>query len=261
MSQSRKVENGARRFAEGEQEPQPNNGRDERGRFAVGNVGGPGNPFARQVAKLRSALVRRVTEEDMELIAERLIVLGRSGDLAAMKLLFLYVLGKPAEAVNPDTLDVEEWRQCYQPLEQIMKQVPVTMATLPAEVACGMVAHIQPCRVQQLAEMLSPTPQPSEERRESTDSCQDETSGDNEGQEATPAPSTNGRNGAAKKRKSPSTNGHHGGERGVKNGASRAGPARRERRGPRTAPAAKSPAIAANGASARSRPKPARPIS
>ena len=186
-------------------------------------------------------------------------MLARSGDLVAMKLLFLYVLGKPVETVNPDTLDVEEWRQCYQPLEQIMKQVPATMATLPAEVACGMVAHIQPCRVQHLAEMLSPTPQPSEERRESAASCQVEPTGDNKGQEATPAPSTNGGNGAAKKRKSPSTNGYHGGERGVKNGASRAGPVRREPRGPRTAPAAKIPAFAANGASARSRPKPGRP--
>jgi hypothetical protein len=31
------------------------NGRDERGRFAVGNPGGPGNPFAKRAAALRKA--------------------------------------------------------------------------------------------------------------------------------------------------------------------------------------------------------------
>ena len=47
MSQSRKVESVAHRFAEGEQGPQPNNGRDERGRFAVGNGGGEQRPGER----------------------------------------------------------------------------------------------------------------------------------------------------------------------------------------------------------------------
>ena len=40
-------------------------GRDVKGRFAAGNAGGPGNPFARQTAQLRAALVQRVTSEDM----------------------------------------------------------------------------------------------------------------------------------------------------------------------------------------------------
>ena len=87
---------------------QPKPGRDARGRFAKGNLGGPGNPFARKVAALRSALIATVTEEDMRFIAEQLIVTARLGDLAAIKLLFQYVLGKPAAAVDPDTLDLQE---------------------------------------------------------------------------------------------------------------------------------------------------------
>jgi hypothetical protein len=249
--------------------PTSNNGRDAHGRFAAGNGGGPGNPFARQVAKLRAALVQRVSEADMQYIAERLIVLAKSGDLAAAKLLFLYVLGKPAEAVNPDTLDVEEWRQCYQPLGQIMKEMPAAMGTLPAEVACGMVAHIQPCRVHELAETLSlPQEQIAEMEEDAADivelgqrlreavrSCHDETNGDNTGQQATRPPSPNGGDGAAAKRKSPSANGHH----GVKPAVNPPGPTRRGRRDLPPAPAAKSPASAANGASVRSRPKPGRP--
>ena len=105
-------------------EKKPTSGRDERGRFAPGNGGGPGNPFARRVAKLRAALVQRVTEEDMAHIAEQLIAQAKLGNVAAIKLLFQYVLGKPAEPVNPDTVDIEEWRQCYQPLGQIMQEVP-----------------------------------------------------------------------------------------------------------------------------------------
>ncbi len=36
-------------------------GRDPNGRFAPGNVGGPGNPFARRVAELRQIMLDCVT--------------------------------------------------------------------------------------------------------------------------------------------------------------------------------------------------------
>jgi hypothetical protein len=113
--------------------PPPAPGRDARGRFAPGNPGGPGNPFARQVAKLRSALVNRVTEADMERIAEDLLVKARLGDLAAIKLLFLYVLGKPAATVNPDTLDIEEWLQTVRPIPGIMREFPAALGTMPVD--------------------------------------------------------------------------------------------------------------------------------
>src|SRR5258708_2822640 len=41
-------------------------GRDGSGRFAKGNKGGPGNPFARRVGRLRSALLEVVTEEKLK---------------------------------------------------------------------------------------------------------------------------------------------------------------------------------------------------
>lgn len=226
--------------SEKEPEKKPTNGRDARGRFTPGNGGGPGNPFARQVAKLRAALVQRVSEEDMVQIAEQLIARAKLGNLAAIKLLFQYVLGKPADTVNPDTLDIEEWRQCYEPLGQIMQEVPKTMETLPAKVACGMVAHIQPCRVHELGAVLSlPQQQVEELREEAADaprygellreaarsSNQEEANGKTD-EEAVHAPSTNGVGGAAAtgkgaargrvaetRREPPSTNGHRGSER------------------------------------------------
>src|SRR5437763_1585022 len=83
-------------------------GRDANGRFVKGNPGGPGNPFARRVAALRKALINFVTVDDMKHVAFILKEKAMSGDLAAIKLLFQYVLGKPTETVDPDRLDIEE---------------------------------------------------------------------------------------------------------------------------------------------------------
>src|SRR5262249_34704969 len=82
--------------------------RDANGRFVRGNPGGPGNPFAHKVAALRKALINFVTVDDMKHVAFILKEKAMAGDLAAIKLLFQYVLGKPTETVNPDRLDIEE---------------------------------------------------------------------------------------------------------------------------------------------------------
>src|SRR5437016_4155897 len=72
--------------------------RDALGRFAKGNRGGPGNPFARRLAMLRRTLLSHVSEDDVENAARRLTEEARKGDLAAIKILFAYVIGKPVEA-------------------------------------------------------------------------------------------------------------------------------------------------------------------
>ncbi|MEE8154349.1 MAG: hypothetical protein V3T53_05255, partial [Phycisphaerales bacterium] len=60
-------------------------GRDERGRFAPGNVGGPGNPHAKQTGKLRSAMLQAVTEKDMCDVVMKLVELAKSGNVPAAK--------------------------------------------------------------------------------------------------------------------------------------------------------------------------------
>jgi len=97
--------------------------RDAQGRFIGGNPGGPGNPFARQTAELRKALLSVVTYEEMRIIGADLVVKAKMGDLAAIKLLFQYVLGKPTASVNPDTLDQQEMEQYRQGMSpaQIME--------------------------------------------------------------------------------------------------------------------------------------------
>ena len=42
--------------------------RDASGKFAQGNPGGPGNPHAKRVGELRTALLDAVTPEDMRAV-------------------------------------------------------------------------------------------------------------------------------------------------------------------------------------------------
>ncbi len=87
-----------------------NGERDRNGRFAAGNRGGPGNPFARQVAELRKAFVTTVTPNDMQRICQRLITQAVLGDTPSIKILLGYVLGKFPEPAHPDAVDHDEIR-------------------------------------------------------------------------------------------------------------------------------------------------------
>jgi hypothetical protein len=85
--------------------------RDSHGRFVPGCFGGPGNPFARRTAGLRRAIANAVSEEDIAQIILLFKHKALEGDLAAAKFIFSYAVGRPAPAVNPDTLDHEEFVQ------------------------------------------------------------------------------------------------------------------------------------------------------
>lgn len=92
--------------------PSPNGadgGRDAGGRFAAGNPGGPGNPYARRVAALRSALLDAVTADDVREMARALLDQAKAGDAAAARLLLSYTVGPPLDAAHPDRLDADEY--------------------------------------------------------------------------------------------------------------------------------------------------------
>ena len=80
-------------------EPSANgsNGRDTSGRFTQGNAGGPGNPHARRVGALRSAMLAAVTEEDMAAILGKLVELAKSGSVPAAKEVLDRCLGRTLE--------------------------------------------------------------------------------------------------------------------------------------------------------------------
>jgi hypothetical protein len=89
----------------------PTEGRDADGRFAVGNRLGKGNPHARRMAALRQAFLTAATEERMKQLGEKLYAAAIGGDWQAAKLFLLFVVGRPANTVDPDALDRDEWNQ------------------------------------------------------------------------------------------------------------------------------------------------------
>ena len=131
-------------------EKQPAAGRGANGRFAKGNLGGPGNPFARQIAGFRKALCAAVTEQDITELAQLLLAKAKAGDVPAMKLLFQYTLGKPAEATDPDSLDAQEMRLFQQNDVESDTMTELTRGT-PAELAVKVLRVLLPTRAQQIA--------------------------------------------------------------------------------------------------------------
>jgi hypothetical protein len=177
-------------------------GRDEKGRFTKGNPDGPGNPFARHVAKPRAALVQRVTEADIQRIADDLLVKAKLGHLPSIRILLPYVLGKPSGTVNPDTLDLDEWRQLVQPLPRIMAELSDALLSVPVQTATDMVRSAQPFAQRMVSEELTaPAPEAAEEANDEE--------AKNERREDRPAKRT------ARARAQPSTNGGCGGRGAV----------------------------------------------
>ena len=77
--------------------PSPN-GRNARGRFAKGNLGGPGNPYAKRVADLRAALLESVTEQDIRAVARALVKRAKEGEVPAVRELLDRLLGRTADS-------------------------------------------------------------------------------------------------------------------------------------------------------------------
>jgi hypothetical protein len=82
--------------------PQTVRGRDPRGRFAKGNGGGPGNPYASEVGKRRARLIKAIRGKDVDQavrVMRDVMANGKDSDrLAAAKLLLDRALGPIVEA-------------------------------------------------------------------------------------------------------------------------------------------------------------------
>ena len=81
--------------------------RGRNGRFLPGHGGGPGNPHAQKVHRLRSALLNAVTPADISEIVRKLIEMAKEGDLAATKELLDRTIGRPVAAVELTGADGE----------------------------------------------------------------------------------------------------------------------------------------------------------
>ena len=74
--------------------------RDVSGRFVKGNPGGPGNPHAPQVARLRAAMLEAVTEDQVRAVIGKLVELAEGGSVPAAREVRDRCLGKGVEAVD-----------------------------------------------------------------------------------------------------------------------------------------------------------------
>ena len=105
--------------------------RDAQGRFKVGNGGGPGNPFARQVAALRKALLAAVTPDDIAAILQALLDQAKKGNVQAAKLVLSYTVGKPERVADPDRIDAHEWALQKETAGMMQELSQVTQAPDP----------------------------------------------------------------------------------------------------------------------------------
>jgi hypothetical protein len=128
-----------------------NDGRDAQGRFARGNPGGPGNPFARQVAQLRRALCNSVTDEDVQEVSRQLLAQAKQGDVASARLLFGYTIGRPAAAVDPDRLDFDEW-DIHRRTPTRTDEIQAILGGIPVTVACELFTAIAPYLHERMAQ-------------------------------------------------------------------------------------------------------------
>jgi hypothetical protein len=75
--------------------------RDPKGRWKQGNKAGRGNPLAKQVQLIRTALVNAITPADIQAVIKRLLQQAKDGDVASAKIIFDRAVG-PAAALDQD---------------------------------------------------------------------------------------------------------------------------------------------------------------
>jgi hypothetical protein len=127
-------------------EPAPQ--RDAGGRFVPGNRGGPGNPFARRVALLRKVVLEVVSDEDLAEIVRVLVALAKKGDVAAARLVMGYTIGKPAATIDPDRVEIEEWKLNHESSVK-PEDFAEVLGSFPAHLASKLADIAWPCVLQQ----------------------------------------------------------------------------------------------------------------
>ncbi|MFO0842648.1 MAG: hypothetical protein U0797_09680 [Gemmataceae bacterium] len=133
-----------------EETPKPApEGREGNGRFTKGNAGGPGNPFARRVAQMRSLALQVVTDDDLSAILKKMVELAREGDVPAAKLVLQYTLGKPAEQPHPDLVDRHEMQAWL--ANGLQPGDRAALASLPLDVVLGAARVVCPANTRQFA--------------------------------------------------------------------------------------------------------------
>src|SRR5688572_8101552 len=131
----------------------PETERETNGRFARGNRGGPGNPYARQVAALRQAALEAVGPEQIKEIMNALVLKARTGDIAAARLVLSYTLGKPTTPPDPDRLDAEEWER-FKETVPMFRELPGVVQAADPDLFLNLIRETRPVLTDELAGKL-----------------------------------------------------------------------------------------------------------
>jgi hypothetical protein len=137
----------------------PANGRGADGRFTPGNKAAAGNPFHRAVAARRKALLEAIGPEDVAAVGRKLRDMALAGDVAACKVLLSYAVGKPAEAADPDRLDLHEIALLME-TPDLKKLLADALERVPADMAARLAADLllaNPQRIMGLLDGGAPT--------------------------------------------------------------------------------------------------------
>ncbi len=130
-------------------------GRAGDGRFAPGNGGGPGNPYARQVAAFRRAVHRAVSEEDIEEIARVVKEKAKAGDMGAARLLYGYSMGRAIQPpTDPDSVDAHELQVRRQSVASV-EDMRALFEAMPASLMCELARTVSPQVREHLAEAFA----------------------------------------------------------------------------------------------------------
>ena len=102
---------------------------------------------------LRRTLLSQVSKDDIHNAARRLTEEARKGDLAAIKILFAYVIGKPVDAVDPDSVDHQEL-DLYRQGQARTADILGILSNLPPDMACRLVRTVLPYAADDVARRL-----------------------------------------------------------------------------------------------------------
>jgi hypothetical protein len=141
--------------------PKGTNGRGPDGRFAPGNPGGPGNPFAREVAALRRAALAHGTPERITDVMQTLYEKACGGNMTAARLYLSYTAGKSTQPPDPDRLTLDEW-DIYRKMPVLKEDFKAAFNGFLVESVCELMRFCLPYLLmqqgKQLAAAMSATP-------------------------------------------------------------------------------------------------------
>lgn len=120
-----------------------NGDRDGQGRFAQGNWLSTGNPHARHCARMLAMFRSAITDEEMYQLCRVLFQMAHKGDMAALKMVWQYKVGKPLPAPNPDMIERDEWNN-YQTDAMTPDEMKQVLSRLPSYVGNAIVSTTLP---------------------------------------------------------------------------------------------------------------------